>query len=744
MMMIKNSKKIPVLRYGLILLLVTILFSGAFYLYMRYDSARQLRYKISKLLTARANSDIVDSCLLNLYSADNNSRLYAITGDKKYINLFSTQLNKLSTQLGEIKFDDNKVAALKVGKLNGLITQKKEKTDNYIRLRLLTDSLIKSTLKIDSMLNYTPAKRSAPVIRTTKTIVHIDTIKPAVVTVTTPKKRKFFGRIFSAISGKNKAEKTVTNTPVIVKRDTLTKTIVQSGITYNAIAKKTYRNHHKLNIANTDLRKDERDILLINNSLIIDIVSELNKYKALEIKYVADSKAELADKVSSVFKEYNYLSKFTIVALILLLIAVFYNIWKIFNNEVAIIAHSEKAEQYANNKSLFMASMSHEIRTPLNSVIGFSEQLASGRLNPDQTLQINAVRSSSQMLLEVVNEILDFSKYETGKMTFEQQPFMLNTVLNEVLNAVEIQAAKKGLLLRQDILLDKDLCISGDMLRLKQVVMNLLVNAIKFTPKGEVLLQAKLLHKKHDKAVLKVRIKDTGIGIKKHDLPTIFDEFSQVDEAQKVTRHKGTGLGLAICKKIIELQGGHIKVISELNKGSVFSFELPVTLADKADCVETQQVSTEELAKLVTGAHVLLVEDNELNVLLAKTILKKWEITCDIAYNGQEAFSLFEEHTYDLVLTDIQMPVMGGLELLSLIRQSPNSLKAELPVIAFTANVLKEARDAYFKAGIDDIVLKPFNERDLVEKISLALKNKYTQTDKFLNQNMANGDVLEG
>ncbi|WCT11425.1 ATP-binding protein [Mucilaginibacter jinjuensis] len=743
--MIKNSKKIPVLRYGLIVLLVTILFSGAFYLYMRYDSARQLRYKIGKLLTARANSDIVDSCLLNLYSADNNSRLYAITGDKKYANLFSAQLSKLSTQLAEIKFDDNKIPALKADRLNGLISQKKEKTSNYIRLTSLTDSLIKSTLKIDSMLSYTPAKQSAPVIRTTKTIVHIDTIKPAVVTVTTPKKRKFFGRIFSAISGKNKkAEQVTTNAPVIVKRDTLTKTIVQSGITYNAIAKKTYRNHHKLNIANTDLRKDERDILLINNNLIIDIVSELNKYKALEIKYAADSKAELADKVSSVFKEYNYLSKFTIVALILLLIAVFYNIWKIFNNEVAIIAHSEKAEQYANNKSMFMASMSHEIRTPLNSVIGFSEQLASGKLNPDQTLQINAIRSSSQMLLEVVNEILDFSKYETGKMTFEQQPFMLNNVLNDVLNAVEIQAAKKGLILKQDILLDEDLCISGDMLRLKQVVMNLLVNAIKFTPKGQVLLQAKLMHKRHDKAVLKVRIKDTGIGIKKHDLPTIFDEFSQVDEAQKVTRHKGTGLGLAICKKIIELQGGRIKVISELNKGSVFSFELPVTIADKADCVEAQQISTEDLANLVTGAHVLLVEDNELNVLLAKTILKKWKITCDIAYNGQEAFNLFEEYTYDLVLTDIQMPVMGGLELLSLIRQSPNSLKAEMPVIAFTANVLKEARDAYFKAGIDDIVLKPFNERDLIEKISQGLKNKYTQTDKFLSQNTTNGDVLEG
>jgi signal transduction histidine kinase/CheY-like chemotaxis protein len=741
--MVGNSNKIPVLRYGLIVVLVSILFSGAFYLYMRYDSARQLRYKINKLLTARANSDIVDSCLLNLYNADNNSRLYALTGEKRYLDLFSVQINTLSRQLALIKFGDSNMAVLNADKLNGLITAKREKTNNYVRLKLLTDSLIKSTLKIDSMITYASAEQPVSVVKTIKTVVHVDTIKPAIVPSKT-KRKKFFGRIFSAFAGNDQQEEAaVQQAPTVVKWDTLTKTIVQSGTAYSAIAKTTHRNHHKLYAANTNLRKDERDILLINNRLVIDILSELGKYKTLELKYAADSKAELADKVTNIFKEYNYLSKFTIAALMLLLIGVFYNIWKIFRNEVAIIADSEKAEQYANNKSLFMASMSHEIRTPLNSVIGFSEQLGMSKLNADQTLQLNAIRNSSHMLLEVVNEILDFSKYETGKMTFERQPFIPHTALNEVFNTVGIQAAKKGLALKQDILLDENVCVSGDVLRLKQVIMNLLVNAIKFTPTGDIMLQAKLMNRKHDKAVLKVRIKDTGIGIKRQDLPTIFDEFAQVDDAQKVTRHKGTGLGLAICKKIIELQGGRINVISELGKGSVFSFELPVTIANKEDCVVESQISTDELADMVKGANVLLAEDNELNVLLAKTILKKWGITCDIAYNGVEAIALFNNNMYDLVLTDIQMPVMGGLELLALIRESPNELKAEIPIIALTANVLKDARDAYFKAGVDDIVLKPFNERNLIEKISLALKNKYTQTDKLLSQNMANGDAVE-
>lgn len=739
--MVKSLKRIPILRYGLIVLLITALFSGAFYLYLRYNSSQKLQNNISKLISVRENSNIIDSCLLNLYSADNNSRLYALTGDKKYVNLFSDQINALSKLLEQIKVGNNSVTVLNADKLKALITEKKSKTHNYVRLRLLTDSLIGSTLKIDSILTQKGTTEKAPVIKTVKTIVHIDTIKP----VDTPRRRKFFGRLIASIGGKGKrkADDNAGIIPVIVKRDTVTKTVIQSGAIYNSVARKNRKTHYKLYSANSKLREDEHDILLINNNLIFDIISELRKYKALELAYTSDSKAELAGKVTDMFKDYNALSKLTLTALVLLLIVVLYNIWKILDNEIVIIEHADKARLYANNKSNFMASMSHEIRTPLNSVIGFSEQLGMGEFSAEQAQQIKAIRSSSQMLLDVVNEILDFSKYETGKMTFEQQPFMLHNALKDVLNTVNIQAARKGLLLKYDILFDDDCCISGDVLRLKQVVMNLLVNAIKFTPSGEVMLQAKLMSAQaKGRAILKVRVKDTGIGIKKQDLPAIFDEFSQVDEAQKVTQHKGTGLGLAICKKIIELQGGHIKAISEVGKGSVFSFELPITMAAKEDCVAEPQISTDELAKAIKGVHVLLVEDNEMNVLLAKTILKKWHVTCDVAYNGQEAIKLFEQNIYDVVLTDIQMPIMGGLELLALIRASPNILKAEIPVVAFTANILKEARDAYYKAGMDDIILKPFNERGLIEKISHVIKNKFTNIYKVLSQNMTADDIM--
>lgn len=736
--MTNSVRKIPILRFGLIVSLISILFFGAFYLYLHYQSAKKLQNDIGKLIAARKNSELVDNCLLMLYKADNNSRLYALTNNEQYVHLFNAQIDTLGEILDKIKATDKNV--LGSAELKTLINQKKVKTHHYVKLRQFADSLMNSTLK-NGESAYTKVKVNVPVVKTVKTVVHLDTIKPEIkpdAKTADPQRKKFFGRVLASISGKKNPAQASTPAitpaaPIVVKRDTQTNTTIQTRTVYTSVPQKTDFNYQKLLSANNRLRSDEHAILLINNDLFIDIISQLKQYKSLELAYSSVSKQQLAGRVQDVFNEYSLLSKLTVAALVLLLVIVLYNIWKIFHNGRELIEYSEKAEQYANNKSKFMASMSHEIRTPLNSVIGFSEQLGMSKLNHDQIQQINAIRSSSHMLLEVVNEILDFSKYETGKMNFEQQPFIPYNALNDVFNAVAIQAAKKGLSLRKSILFDENICFNGDMLRMKQVVMNLMVNAIKFTSSGEVFLQAMLLSKKNkDEAVLKIRIKDTGIGIKKQDLPMIFDEFAQVNEAQKVTRHKGTGLGLAICKKIVELQGGRIAVISEPGKGSVFSFEIPFKMDDKENCVVEPMISDDDLAQRVYGAHVLVVDDNQLNVLLAKTILKKWRITCDTAYDGQEALNLFEERKYDLVLTDIQMPIMSGLELLAAIRQNSSSQKAETPVMALTANVLREDRDNYFKAGINDIVLKPFVERNLIEKVSLALRTKYANTDNLL------------
>ncbi|SDE18539.1 His Kinase A (phospho-acceptor) domain-containing protein [Mucilaginibacter pineti] len=725
--MIKGVNKIPIKRYGLIVALLVVLFSGVFYLYLHYHRAQNLKNSIGKLISARENSSLIDSCLLILYSADNNIHLYALTGDKEYKRKFAIQIKEVSATVKKVKSDQQYSTNLTPATLGKLISEKAAKTDNYLKLQQLTDSLIKLSIKAEKMQSVKKTTVAMPVVKITSSTIHIDTIKlPA----KAPERKKFFGRIVAAFSGKQKDQKPAD--AMIIKRDTQIKTVEQVRTEYIHLRPKPTEDHIRLFNANANLKNSEREILRINNNLISEIIKSLKQYKIAEQNYARESKVELADQVSDVFNEYGYLSKLTIAALFILMVVVLYNIWKLYHNGRYLVYHSEKAEEYAVAKSSFMASMSHEIRTPLNSVLGFSEQLSMTRLDDEQTEQINAIRSSSQMLLEVVNEILDFSKYETGKINFESQPFMPYQALEDVLNTVSIQAAKKGIKLKMNLQFDKNTCFTGDVLRLKQVVMNLLVNAIKFSTNGTVLLHARLMTQTDGQAALKVRVKDNGIGIKKQDLPAIFDEFVQVSDAQKVTHRKGTGLGLAICKKIIELQGGSIRVISELGKGSVFSFELPFLPANKNDIVVETPVSKEDLARAVKNKHVLLADDNQLNVLLASTILKKWSITCHKAYNGQEALALFNANNYDLVLTDILMPVMGGLELTANIRKNKNMLRAETPIIALTANVLKEDRDNYMRSGVNDIVLKPFAELNLIEKIAGVLKTKEVPFINFL------------
>ena len=715
--MISTNKKIPVLRYYLILLLVSILFTGIVYLLLSYRKAHKLQASVESLISARENSALIDSCIINLYSADNNSRLYTITGSKIYLTNFTKDIRKISRVINKINFDKKNLAKVGPAKFRELMKQKTEKTDTYIKLRLLTDSLIKYSARINRSLS----KIAPPVIQPATKVRHIITYDTIKTQAAAAPKKKLLGRIFAAF--KNKKEAAAAPKPVVVRKDTEI-TVLESPAATAMAAKPVYKNYYKnLTSVNEKLRKNERQILMINNNIIGEIIASLRLYKSVEQLYMAKSKNELKENLSNVFFEYKRISVLTIIFLAILLLVVFYNIWKIFRNDKEIIEYSEKAEQYAQSKSRFLAGMSHEIRTPLNSVIGFSEQLGQGDLQDEQKEQVDAIRNSSEMLLELVNEILDFSKYETGKMNFESNPFMLSQAIDEIFTAMNIHAQKKHLYLENRVEVDTEICCEGDKMRLKQVIMNLVGNAIKFTVKGKVTLSASSEPMPGDKVLLQVSVRDTGLGIDKNDLPHIFEEFSQVATAQKATRHKGTGLGLAICKKIIEQQGGNISVTSEPGQGSEFIFELPLKLSEPAEVINGQVISNDLMRELVNDTYVLFAEDNQLNVLLGSTILKKWKIKYDIAYNGREAMELFKKNDYDVILTDIQMPEMNGLELTELIRNYTNLSKANVPIMALTANVMKEDRDIYLKTGINDVVLKPFLEKNLIEKVALAVQN---------------------
>lgn len=702
-----NATKRSPIRYYLLVFLILVLFLFAFFLYLRYNKMNALKDNVTQLVRLREDYSKVDSCIYILYQAENNSRLYAVTADREYIKKFSAQIQKVSAFLTELNIDvDDEV--LMPG-IDRLVKQKKLKTESYLKLRKLTDSLVLGFSQLglveheaETVLTLPKAKQEV------KTITSFDTIKhnPA------PEK-KFFGRLADAFSGKSK-QKDTSLTIIKTEKNIVVKQDVRS---FNKQQIKKIQEYYKRLYANASkLKSDEKAILLLNSKLVTEIITILQTFKKNEIAYVVDGRALLGAELAADIEALDGITLVNVLLLTVLVIIILYNIIKLYRNEKVLINLGKRASQDSHSKSRFLANMSHEIRTPLNSVVGFSEQLSKSELTDEQADQVEAIRNSSEMLLALVNEILDFSKYEVGKINLENVPFIPEDEIMEVFNSMNVLAVNKNLVLENKVSLEKGLCLMGDRLRLKQLLMNLLTNAIKFTSSGKVTLKVHLvLHgKKHGQ--LKVQVEDTGIGIAPEDLGFIFDEFAQVYSSAK-SRQQGTGLGLAICKKIVELQGGKINVSSTLGKGSVFSFEIPYEISK---IKENQAVTAEEpqSAHKLSGKRILLVDDNKMNVLLAQTVLKKWEMQYDCAYDGKEALDLYKKNEYDLILTDIQMPVMGGVELTHEIRYNGDFTKSSIPILGITAHVLQEDRDVYLKAGMNDLVLKPFLEQELIDKIT--------------------------
>ncbi|WP_169927071.1 ATP-binding protein [Mucilaginibacter auburnensis] len=725
------------MRYALVALLFVVLFVSTEYLLLHYQRADVLKHNIDKLISARENSALIDSCVIKLNSADNYARLYTVTGNKKYLNQSSAAINDVLSISEKLKLraaNDGK-SKIAIENLSKLIKQKQVKSNEYIKLKLLNDSLINKSKLLANSLNKVQKQIEKPVVKV-EHVTKFDTVRvaqpeQAIPTPIAQPKKKFFGRLISSLNPKNRSKTNekvdVATAPadkeVIVKKDTV---VYKQLVNKAAIVdhKNKYKAYSKkLNTVNNKLRNNEEDLLLLNNSLTSQIIVGLKTYSSAESSYAENSKNYLQKNVAGIFWEFKKVSVVNFLFVIFLLGLVFFNIWKIFRNEQQIIEYSEKAEEYAQAKSSFLAGMSHEIRTPLNSVIGFSEQLTKSDLNKSQKEQVIAIRNSSEMLLDLVNEILDFSKYETGKMSFDNQPFLPAKAIEEVFTTMHIHAKKKGIGFENNNMIGDNFCCDGDKTRLKQVVMNLVGNAIKFTVKGKVSVNSYVDRSNVAYPLLKVSVTDTGLGIAKEDLPAIFEEFSQVKNAQKATRHKGTGLGLAICKKIVELQGGRINVTSEPGVGSTFSFEVPLTISEENECVKEIPLSNVYMADIVRGKHVLIADDNRFNIMLSTTILDKWKITHDVAYNGLEAAKLIEKRDYDMILTDIEMPEMDGMELMEHVRSHSDAAKSNTLLIALTANVLKEDRDKYIKAGANDVIVKPFLEHDLIEKMALNFQN---------------------
>lgn len=385
------------------------------------------------------------------------------------------------------------------------------------------------------------------------------------------------------------------------------------------------------------------------------------------------------------------------------------------------------AEEAVKSKQQFLSNMSHEIRTPMNAIIGFTNVVLKTNLDNSQKEYINAIKESGDALIVLINDILDIAKVDAGKMTFEKTAFNLSDSIATMLHLFEPKMKEKNLELQNDYDTAIPFNLIGDPMRLRQIILNLMSNAVKFTSKGKITIRIKLLEEDSKKATVEFLITDTGIGIPKNRLTDIFNNFEQAAIGTS-SSYGGTGLGLAIVKQLVELQGGKITVNSEEGKGSSFGFILTFDQINAAP--EIIAADTSELIQLVPleknsseTRKVLVVEDIALNQLLIKIILLDFGCDVTIASNGKIAIENLQENKYDLILMDLQMPEMNGFEATKHIRKVMNS---NIPIIALTADVTSVDVEKCIAAGMNDYVSKPIDEKILYTKIISCLKESNT------------------
>jgi PAS domain S-box-containing protein len=388
-------------------------------------------------------------------------------------------------------------------------------------------------------------------------------------------------------------------------------------------------------------------------------------------------------------------------------------------------AATHDAEDAVKSKQQFLSNMSHEIRTPMNAIIGFTKVVLKTDLTPKQREYLTAIKLSGDALIVLINDILDLAKVDAGRMTFEQTPFKLALSISAMLHLFETKIQEKNLELIK--IYDNDIpeVLVGDSVRLHQIILNLVGNAVKFTTQGKIIVEVKLLSQDDHKATIAFSVSDTGIGISEDNIEKIFDNFQQAS-SNTSRLYGGTGLGLAIVKQLVEAQGGTVDLKSKLGEGSTFSFTLDFMKTKARAITETEII---ELDSDIKHIKVLVVEDMSLNQLLMRTVLEDFGFECEIAENGSIAIEKLKVKKFEIVLMDLQMPEMNGFEATTYIRKTMNSA---IPIIALTADVTTADLEKCKSVGMNDYIPKPIDERLLYTKIVSLVKKP---ASNFSNNN---------
>lgn len=627
---------------------------------------KEARPDLKLLLIKDIDSDLDD--------VENTVRLYSITGDasfiKPYKQLNTTIQEKLSNLVVYAVPDSNEM--LLIDSISLLVNRKLLILDEIRTLHRTSPKTKESFSKLYSRID---------------TVI----IQPDTIRFKKEEKKGFFKRIFSK-------RDTTTKPPVIIDKSKEKEIIKQeiAGI------------EKQISLQARQLQAKEK-ILLERNIQVTEILSkyiyelEANEQKRLETK---TNEVDLMAKTT-----YGRMAIFTIAAVILLIIILFLFFQNLRKNRTfqRILKKAKAdAESLAKAKEMFVATVSHEMRTPVNAIYGLTEQMLQKSNSDEMRADLKVVQKSAEHLIALVNDTLDFSKIESQKLKIEQIDFLPDELINEVYILHKDSAQNKGveLTIRNDT--DRNLVLRGDPIRLKQIMINLITNAIKFTNRGQIKLVVSGEKTSEQNYLLNFEITDTGVGISKEDQHLIFDEFVQLN-THLTQMQRGAGLGLSIVKKLVEIQNGKITVDSTLGKGTRFVVQIPYMKGNSENITQgpaEQLVIPEWFKKL----HFLIVDDEEFNLYLIKNILNKWGVLFTEARSGLEAVQLAGENSFDLILMDMRMPVMDGYEASKQILQHRPSSK----IIALTATTKPADIEKIEMAGIPVYLQKPFAESALL------------------------------
>lgn len=684
----------------------------------------------------------INQILASVYEAENQTRSYFLLRNVADFESYIQTLNVIGSNIDTLTVEciDNPRQIKQLNAIKELLLQKKDVIHQLKEIKSPNKREFLYTRALEEV--YIQAYELSKMSRIVKERVTItrDSV------IETPQKKGLLKRIFSS-----KDQVPTSSSKITIERKMKSDTVIQEGISPDTVVKTLQHALDNLR-QREDYIQDQSVVheteLLYNDRILLDrireIVTSLEKEELQSIDRTLAQSSSILHKASYVSMWLAIVSVFVIIIFLLL---IFRDISLSRKHQLALQKTTKQAEELMRLKEQFLANMSHEIRTPLGTIIGFTEQLQKTSLDTGQRLYTDTIDKASGHLLGLVNDILDLSKIEAGRFTLEKVRFNLNDLINEVCHSFSLRAKQKNLNTLCEVAPELNRELLGDPFRIRQVLINIMGNALKFTEQGFVAVHADIISNNEKLVVARIAVSDSGIGIAEEKQKEIFEYFSQADSGT-ARKYGGTGLGLAISRRIIELHDGTITLKSVTGEGSTFTIELPLAVpmlteeeTEPTPAISGESVTLQEALSGLADRNILVVDDDQTTLMLISSLLKNIGLQAEILMESCKAIETIEQNTFDLVLTDIHMPGLSGLELLRHIRNHPDERIRQLPVIASTANVTDKSEIE--KAGFSGYLSKPFKEDIFYEKIISVLTPGWMAAPQTQSQPVEEIDTSE-